>query len=212
MAKLIALGIAVFFIGGLILEGITNNIMNHEADANTLSTADRYITAHKENKIIPANPPPDLPTVVEDMTLKDCRAENLNPYTETPVTGTVTRIIDGDTLRINIEGVEMPVRLWGIDAPEMTQRNGPEAKEWLEMMVPEGSRTTIHPVNRDRYGRIVAVVDNRHRGSCELHDGSPRMGVPSPAIRPTRQRMSRPRGTSRSGQPDGSMGGQRERG
>lgn len=160
MAKLIALGIAVFFIGGLILEGITNNIMNHEADANTLSTADRYITAHKENKIIPANPPPDLPTVVEDMTLKDCRAENLNPYTETPVTGTVTRIIDGDTLRINIEGVEMPVRLWGIDAPEMTQRNGPEAKEWLEMMVPEGSRTTIHPVNRDRYGRIVAVVDN----------------------------------------------------
>ena len=48
MAKLIALGIAVFFIGGLILEGITNNIMNHEADANALSTADRYIAAHRK--------------------------------------------------------------------------------------------------------------------------------------------------------------------
>ena len=160
MAKLIALGIAVFFIGGLILEGITNNIMNPQADANALSTADRYIAAHRENKTIPLNPPPDLPKVVEELTLKDCRAENLNPYTETPVTGTVTRIVDGDTLRINIEGFEMPVRLWGIDAPEMTQTNGPEAKQKLEMLIPTGSRAAVHPVNRDRYGRIVAVVDN----------------------------------------------------
>ena len=160
MAKLIVLGIAVFFIGGLILESITNNIMNHEEDANALSTADRYIAAHREGKTIPLNPPPDLPKVVRDMTLKDCRAENLNPYTETPVTGTVIRIVDGDTLRINIEGFEMPVRLWGIDAPEMTQSNGPEAKRNLEMLVPAGSRAAIHPVNRDRYGRIVAVVDN----------------------------------------------------
>jgi endonuclease YncB( thermonuclease family) len=160
MAKLIALGIAVFFIGGLILEGITNNIMNPQADANALSTADRYIAAHRENKTIPLNPPPDLPKVVEELSLKDCRAENLNPYTEMPVTGTVTRIVDGDTLRINIEGFEMPVRLWGIDAPEMTQTNGPEAKQKLEMLIPTGSRAAVHPVNRDRYGRIVAVVDN----------------------------------------------------
>ena len=150
----------MFFIGGLILENITNNIMNPAADANALTTADLYIAAHREGKTIPANPPPDLPKVAGEMSLEDCRAENLNPYTETPVTGTVIRIVDGDTLRINIEGFEMPVRLWGIDAPEMAQRNGPEAKQRLEALVPAGSRAAVHPVNRDRYGRIVAVVDN----------------------------------------------------
>ena len=164
MAKLIVLGIAVFFIAGLFLENIVdnvvNNAMNLTADAGGLSTADRYIAAHREGKSIPGNPPADLPINVGEMSLEDCRAENLNPYTQAPVTGTVIRIVDGDTLIISIEGFEMPVRLWGIDAPEMTQSNGPGAQLNLEMLVPEGSRIAVHPVNKDRYGRMVGIVDN----------------------------------------------------
>ena len=69
--------------------------MNLTADTGTLTTADRYIAAHREGKSIPANPPADLPKNVGEMSLDDCRPENLNPYTEAPVTGTVIRIVDG---------------------------------------------------------------------------------------------------------------------
>ena len=160
----IVVGVVVIMMGmglTILVDVVANDLPSTPAVGNgEQSTADRYIAAHREGKTIPANPPPELPKLAGEISLKDCRAENLNPYTETPMTGTVIRIIDGDTLRINIEGFEMPVRLWGIDAPEMTQTNGPEAKQKLEMLIPAGSKAAVHPVNRDRYGRIVAVVDN----------------------------------------------------
>src|SRR5687768_7699197 len=50
-----------------------------------------------------------------------------------PIEGTVTRVVDGDTLIVEpANGAPLTVRVQGIDAPEMCQPHGPQAKQALE--------------------------------------------------------------------------------
>jgi endonuclease YncB( thermonuclease family) len=58
-------------------------------------------------------------------------------------------VIDGDTLVIN----STHIRLWGIDAPEMHQPFGPQAKQMLQSM---GGPITCNQKAVDKYKRIVA--------------------------------------------------------
>ena len=87
-------------------------------------------------------------------------------------TGTVTRVIDGDSVIIQ-PGISFPdsltlrhsdtqtaakrLRLAEIDAPEMHQPFGPEAKAALEAMV-LGKRVVVAYKDRDRYGRIIGTL------------------------------------------------------
>ena len=43
----------------------------------------------------------------------------------------VDEVIDGDTLRVNVEKGPLTVRLLGIDCPELDQAHGPEAKQYV---------------------------------------------------------------------------------
>lgn len=70
-------------------------------------------------------------------------------------------VVDADTLRVGVTRV----RLSGIDAPELSQRCGPEirkvacgaiAAEWLRRRV-EGRHIICQAVDIDRYGRSVAI-------------------------------------------------------
>lgn len=72
-----------------------------------------------------------------------------------PRNETVTRVIDGDTLMTKMR--KKPVRLPGVDAPEMGKRGGTQAKELLKQMI-EGKKVTIDTLARDKYGRAVAKV------------------------------------------------------
>jgi micrococcal nuclease len=71
-------------------------------------------------------------------------------------------VLDGDTLKLpNGERV----RLCGIDAPEVAKGNNPgqplgeAAKGWLRSRIAAaGGRVIVSPVERDRYGRLVAEV------------------------------------------------------
>jgi len=66
-------------------------------------------------------------------------------------TGTVVSITDGDTLRLNVDGAELRVRLIGIDTPEVypdTQCFGPEAETALAALAPTGS-TIGYAYDRD---------------------------------------------------------------
>ena len=56
--------------------------------------------------------------------------------THPPMTGTVIRVIDGDTIIVMVDGIEMRIRLWGIDAPERDQRDGAAAQRKLESITP----------------------------------------------------------------------------
>lgn len=69
---------------------------------------------------------------------------------------TVTRIVDGDTIRVT--GQTERVRLFGIDAPEAGKPGGAEATAALERLIPPGTGVRLEPVETDRYGRLVARV------------------------------------------------------
>jgi micrococcal nuclease len=79
---------------------------------------------------------------------------------------TVVRIVDGDTLVVEADGVDERVRLIGINTPESVDQNRPvmcfgkEASAHLEELLPEGTpvrlERDVEP--RDRYDRLLAYV------------------------------------------------------
>jgi micrococcal nuclease len=68
--------------------------------------------------------------------------------------------IDGDTLFSD----GMKIRIFGIDAPEMDQPGGEEAKRKMAEMV-KGRRIRVESVETDAYGRTVARV---YAGASDL--------------------------------------------
>ena len=71
-------------------------------------------------------------------------------------------VYDGDTLRVKRCGErceELKIRLCGIDAPEMDQPMGTQARDHLRSLLNQGDGTLIVlPVEQDRYGRTVAEI------------------------------------------------------
>ena len=67
--------------------------------------------------------------------------------------GDVRRVVDGDTLHLH--GVAAPVRLWGVDAPELGAPRGFKSADFLQSLV-EGRRLACKQMDIDRYQRIVA--------------------------------------------------------
>lgn len=72
---------------------------------------------------------------------------------------TVTRIIDGDTIEVNIGGRLYDVRYIGVDTPEPNQPFGHEAAEKNAELL-SGNRITLEKdvSETDRYGRLLRYV------------------------------------------------------
>jgi micrococcal nuclease len=69
----------------------------------------------------------------------------------------VVRVADGDSLEVEKDGQRHRIRLYGIDSPEYGQPGGHEAGRFARSMLM--SRTvTMKTMDKDRYGRIVALV------------------------------------------------------
>lgn len=69
----------------------------------------------------------------------------------------VKSIHDGDTMTVSCDGQRMKVRLYCIDAPELSQRPwGKESRDYLRSITPE--RVTVMVKTKDRYGRTVGEV------------------------------------------------------
>lgn len=81
-------------------------------------------------------------------------------------TATITHVVDGDTIDIQIGGRDERVRLIGIDTPETKKPNfpiecyGPEATAFTTSLLPVGSTVRIERdvVGRDDYGRLLGYV------------------------------------------------------
>lgn len=73
--------------------------------------------------------------------------------------GTVTYVVDGDTLRVRPPGGGKPlsVRIHGIDAPEICQAGGTASRDAL-MRKLLGRRVTVHGRHHDDYGRLLAKL------------------------------------------------------
>ena len=67
------------------------------------------------------------------------------------------RVVDGDTLIIAVDSHKERVRLWGIDAPEMSQSFGKQARDFLHARC-AGARVAIVRKGKDKYRRILGIV------------------------------------------------------
>ena len=79
-------------------------------------------------------------------------------------------IYDGDTLRVERGGQELKVRLCGIDAPEIEQPMGIEAREYLRSLVAQGDGSIgVVSIEKDRYERTVADLFVTVSAGEEIH-------------------------------------------
>lgn len=70
----------------------------------------------------------------------------------------VTKVSDGDTLHLrDINNKTYKVRLQGIDAPELRQEFGKEAKEYLSSLI-KGKEIKAIIEDKDKYNRYVATI------------------------------------------------------
>lgn len=71
--------------------------------------------------------------------------------------GQVVGVADGDTIAVIHELEKVKIRLYGIDTPEKKQVFGNKARRYTNATVRKKS-VEIVPIERDRYGRTVAMV------------------------------------------------------
>lgn len=91
--------------------------------------------------------------------------------------GTVSRVVDGDTIQVRVRGFDTVVRLIGVDTPETRHPSrpvecwGPEATARARALMPEGAPVRLQgdPSQdlRDRYGRLLAHVYTGGRTGAE---------------------------------------------
>lgn len=74
-------------------------------------------------------------------------------------TGRVTHVSDGDTLLLALagSGTEIKVRLYGLDAPELNQPHGKEARKFLSNLL-LNREVRVEKQDVDQYGRVVGQV------------------------------------------------------
>lgn len=69
----------------------------------------------------------------------------------------VVRVADGDSIEVKKGSQRHRVRLFGIDSPEYGQPGGQEAGRFTRNMI-MGRTVIMRTMDKDRYGRIVALV------------------------------------------------------
>lgn len=91
------------------------------------------------------------PTVQNPLDMPELTQNSSSPIT-------VIRVIDADTFNaIGRDKIQFTVRLARIDAPELGQQYGWEAKDRLEKMILH-RQVTLQRTTRGKYGRVVAEV------------------------------------------------------
>ncbi|MDR0881887.1 MAG: thermonuclease family protein [Candidatus Adiutrix sp.] len=80
------------------------------------------------------------------------------PVPET-FTGRVEQVHDGDTITVVTggDGRSLKVRLYGLDAPEMSQNHGREARDFLRNLI-QDREVQVEKQALDQYGRVVGLV------------------------------------------------------
>lgn len=78
----------------------------------------------------------------------------------------ITSVHDGDTMNVDIDlgfGIwiaNQPVRLYGLNCPELSTPAGQEAAQFAKEMLPPGMKCSVHTVKdkKEKYGRYLATV------------------------------------------------------
>lgn len=83
--------------------------------------------------------------------------------TEWVVPATVVRVVDGDTVVLDLDlgwhiTLRAGVRVYGVDAPELATEEGKRAAEWVRSWLPVGAPVTFRSRVLDKYGRPLGRV------------------------------------------------------
>jgi micrococcal nuclease len=90
----------------------------------------------------------------------------------------LVRVVDGDTIRVRLEGVEERVRYIGIDTPERDERCFVAATRANAELLDDGPlRLEFDRDRRDRFGRLLAYV---HAGDTFVNLQLLRRGLADP--------------------------------
>ena len=73
------------------------------------------------------------------------------------LSGRVTKVVDGDTLHLRVDGNQHVIRLHEIDAPELVQPWGRQARRALSKKVFR-KNVVVEVSTTDAYGRLVGKV------------------------------------------------------
>lgn len=103
----------------------------------------------------------------------------------------VDRVVDGDTVSVHVlwrpgeEGHDVDVRVEGINAIELRDRFGGEARDKAMELLPAGARVTLVARKKEKYGRFLArivMADGRDFSSemlvAKASDGVTPLAVP----------------------------------
>lgn len=85
--------------------------------------------------------------------------------------GTLTRVVDGDTVHVQIAGDDVTLRILGVSAPETKKRRdcgGEEATALMKRLAPPGTKVTVSTDSTtgdtvDAFGRTLGLADVRGR-------------------------------------------------
>ena len=95
--------------------------------------------------------------------LASCQLAGAQSKQDAYLSATLIRVVDGDTIKVQLDSGPITIRLHGIDSPERKQRFGSAATKALRTLV-EGELLEIEPVEQsDSYGRMIATVLVRGR-------------------------------------------------
>lgn len=92
----------------------------------------------------------------------DVQAQSMPPAIEIPARGELAGVIlgvhDGDTLSLGYVVKAGSIRINGIDAPELHTKQGKQARDYAEGIVPLGRVLLVRLDGREKFGRILADV------------------------------------------------------
>ncbi|WP_197232042.1 thermonuclease family protein [Lysinibacillus sphaericus] len=118
-----------------------------------------------DKKEVP-NPSKENETVSEQPTTQKKDAQEVTKAPSTAEIVTVHSVVDGDTVKVNYNGITETIRLLLLDAPESVHPNKPvqpfgkDASNYLKSLLKEGKSVQLEIGNpqRDKYNRLLGYI------------------------------------------------------